>query len=169
MVIAVDEMLPNSDFVWFGPNGIEKVSLSRFVESKKVVIFGVPGAFTPTCHSAHVPSFIRTKNDFKKNGIDTIICISVNDPHVLKAWGEVTGATKAGIIMLGDPEANFTKMLGMEFNAPDVGLIKRSKRYSMFTINGKVTIFNEEQSRGECLTSAGEALLQSIKELSYSI
>ena len=75
MVIAVDEMLPNSDFVWFGQNGIEKVSLSRFVGSKKVVIFGVPGAFTPTCHSAHVPSFIRTKNDFKKKGIDTIICI----------------------------------------------------------------------------------------------
>tara|TARA_B100001173_G_scaffold78818_1_gene67241 strand:- start:52 stop:549 length:498 start_codon:yes stop_codon:yes gene_type:complete len=165
MVIAVDEMLPNSDFVWFGQNGIEKVSLSRFVGSKKVVIFGVPGAFTPTCHSAHVPSFIRTKNDFKKKGIDTIICISVNDPHVLKAWGEVTGATEAGIIMLGDAEAKFTTMLGMDFNAPGVGLINRSKRYSLFAINGKIIIFNEEQSRGECITSAGEVLLRSIKEL----
>ena len=87
MVIAVDEMLPNSDFVWFGPNGIEKVSLSRFLESKKVVIFGVPGAFTPTCHSAHVPSFIRTKSDFKKNGIDYLKSLDIFSEEKLR--GEI--------------------------------------------------------------------------------
>tara|TARA_Y100000746_G_C15359561_1_gene389449 strand:- start:276 stop:773 length:498 start_codon:yes stop_codon:yes gene_type:complete len=163
MVIGVNDKLPNSDLVWFGSNGIERISLSNFIEFKKVVIFGVPGAFTPTCHSSHVPSFIRTVKDFNEIGVEKIICISVNDPHVLKAWGHVTGATEAGIIMLGDPETRFTRMLGMNFNAPDTGLIQRSKRYAMFVENGKVIIFNEEQSRGECITSAGEALLESIK------
>jgi len=165
MVIGVNDKLPNSNFVWFGSNGIEQISLSKLIESKKVVIFGVPGAFTPTCHSSHVPSFIRTMKDFKEIGVEKIICISVNDPHVLKAWGQITGAIDAGIIMLGDPETKFTHMLGMSFNAPDIGLVQRSKRYAMFVENGKVVIFNEEQSRGECITSAGEALLGSIKAL----
>lgn len=165
MVVGVNDKLPNSDFVWFGSNGIERISLSNFIGSKKVVIFGVPGAFTPTCHSSHVPSFIRTVKDFTEIGVEKIICISVNDPHVLNAWGQVTGATEAGIIMLGDPETRFTRMLGMNFNAPDTGLIQRSKRYAMFVENGKVVVFNEEQSRGECITSAGEALLDSIKAL----
>ena len=92
MVIGVNDKLPNSDLVWFGSNGIERISLSNFIEFKKVVIFGVPGAFTPTCHSSHVPSFIRTVKDFNEIGVEKIIGISVNDPHVLKAWGLVTGA-----------------------------------------------------------------------------
>ena len=86
MMIKENDKLPNSEFVWFGKEGIEKVSLSKFTALNKVVIFGLPGAFTPTCQSSHVPSFIRTKKRFEEIGINTIICISVNDPHVLKAW-----------------------------------------------------------------------------------
>jgi peroxiredoxin len=123
------------------------------------VIFAVPGAFTPTCHSAHVPSFMRTKDQFTEKGVDEIICVSVNDPFVMKAWGEVTGATEAGITMLSDAESAFTKAIGMDFDAPPAGLIARSKRYAMLVEDGIVTQLNEESSPGECEISAGEGLL----------
>ncbi|MBT4283675.1 MAG: peroxiredoxin [Rhodobacteraceae bacterium] len=165
MMIKENDKLPNSEFVWFGKEGIEKVSLSKFTALNKVVIFGLPGAFTPTCQSSHVPSFIRTKKRFEEIGINTIICISVNDPHVLKAWGEITGASAAGLIMLGDPESKFTRLIGMDFTAPDIGLIERSKRYAMYVEDQNVIVFNEEKSRGECTTSAGEGLLDSITKL----
>jgi glutaredoxin/glutathione-dependent peroxiredoxin len=101
-----------------------------------VVIFAVPGAFTPTCHSAHVPSFIRTKAGFDAKGVDEIICVSVNDPFVMKSWGEATGATAAGITMLSDATSTLTKALGLDFSAPPVGLIDRSKRYAMQVVDG---------------------------------
>ena len=90
--------------------------MSDKTKGRKVVIFAVPGAFTPTCHSAHVPSFVRTKDQFDAKGVDEIICVSANDPFVMKAWGEATGATAAGITMLGDADASFTKAMGMEFD-----------------------------------------------------
>ena len=127
-----------------------------------MVLFAVPGAFTPTCHSAHVPSFVRTKDQFDAKGVDEIICVSVNDPFVMGQWGDATGATKAGITMLGDAEAAFTKAIGMEFSAPPAGLIDRSKRYAMVVEDGKVTLLHEEENPGACEVSAGEALLAAM-------
>jgi cytochrome c peroxidase len=94
--------------------------------------------------------------------VDEIICVSVNDPFVMKAWGEATGATEAGITMLGDAESAFTKAIGMDFDAPPAGLIARSKRYAMLVEDGKVITLHVEESPGVCEVSGGEALLAEL-------
>ncbi len=162
MAISTGETLPDATLVKIGENGPETVALADKTKGRKVVIFAVPGAYTPTCHSAHVPSFIRTKDQFDAKGVDEIICISVNDPFVMKAWGEATGATAAGITMLADPESAFTKSIGMEFDAPPAGLIGRSKRYAMVVEDGTVKAFQAEESPGVCEVSGGEALLEAV-------
>jgi len=122
----------------------------------------VPGAYTGVCTTAHVPSFIRTKDRFDAAGVDQIVCIAVNDPFVMDAWGKSTGGADAGLTFLGDPQSEFTKTIGMDFTAPPAGLIDRSKRYAMLVEDGKVTILNEEGNPGECEISAGEALLDAM-------
>ena len=162
MAISVGDTLPAATFVKMGDSGPEEVTVEALTKGRKVVIFGVPGAYTPTCSSAHVPSFIRTKDGFAEKGVEEIICVSVNDPFVMKAWGEATGAADAGITMLGDPESVFTKAAGLDFTAPPVGLIARSKRFAMLVEDGVVTKMNEEASPGECEISAGETLLAEL-------
>ena len=162
MTISTGDTLPDATLVQMGGEGPEAVSMSDKTKGRKVVVFAVPGAFTPTCHSAHVPSFMRTKAEFDGKGVDEIICVSVNDPFVMTAWGEATGATAAGITMLSDPESAFTKAIGMNFDAPPAGLIARSKRYAMLVEDGKVTLLNEEENPGVCEVSAGEGLLAAM-------
>ncbi len=162
MTLSTGDRLPEATLTAMGEGGPEAVALADKLTGRKVVLFAVPGAFTPTCHSAHVPSFIRTKDQFAEKGVDEIICISVNDPFVMKAWGEVTGATDAGITMLGDAESTFTKAIGMDFTAPPSGLIARSKRYAMLVEDGVVMALNIEESPGTCEISAGETLLDSL-------
>ncbi|MEP4198500.1 MAG: peroxiredoxin [Aliishimia sp.] len=162
MSISTGEMLPEATLVELGAEGPQAVALADKVKGRKVAIFAVPGAFTPTCHSAHVPSFIRTKDEFAAKGVDEIICVSVNDPFVMKAWGEVTGATAAGITMLSDAGSEFTTAIGMNFDAPPAGLLARSKRYAMIVEDGKVTVFQAEENPGVCDVSGGEALLEAL-------
>ncbi len=162
MTISTGEKLPDATLVQMGAEGPEPVSLSAKTAGRKVVIFAVPGAFTPTCHSAHVPSFIRTKAQFDDKGVDEIICVSVNDPFVMKAWGDATGAEAAGLTMLSDAESAFTKAIGMDFDAPPAGLIARSKRYAMLVDDGTVTLLQQEENPGACEVSAGEGLLASM-------
>ena len=162
MTISAGDTLPDATLVGLGAEGPKPVTVADKVKGRKVVIFAVPGAFTSTCTSAHVPSFIRTKGQFDAKGVDEIICISVNDPFVMGAWGDSTGASSAGITMLGDPVSAFTKAIGMDFDAPPVGLIGRSKRYAMLVEDGVVKVLHAEASPGECGISAGEGLLEAI-------
>ena len=162
MTISQGDTLPDATLIQMGSEGPEEVQLRDKLKDRKVVIFAVPGAFTPTCHSAHVPSFIRTKDQFDAKGVDEIICISANDPFVMKAWGEATGADKAGITMLADAQSEFTDAIGMRFDAPPAGLIGRSLRYAMLVEDGKVTILNREENPGQCELSAGEGLLDAM-------
>ncbi len=162
MPISTGDKLPEATLMQIGADGPEPVSLAEKTQGRKVVIFAVPGAFTPTCHQAHVPSFIRTHDQFTANGVDEIICVSVNDPFVVRAWGEATGAEEAGITMLADPQAEFTKAIGMDFSAPPAGLMDRSKRYAMLVDDGVVTLLHEEENPGACETSAGEGLLAAM-------
>ncbi len=159
MAISEGDRLPEATLTMIGDNGPATVPLAERLKGRKVAIFAVPGAFTPTCHSAHVPSFIRTKDGFTAKGVDEIICISVNDPFVMKVWGEATGATAAGIVMLADADSGFTRAIGMDFDAAPVGLFARSKRYAMLVDDGTVTALNVEQAPGTCELSGGEALL----------
>jgi cytochrome c peroxidase len=162
MTISKGDTLPAATLTRIGADGPEQVALADHIAGRKIVIFAVPGAYTPTCHSAHVPSFVRTKDQFAAKGVDEIICISVNDPFVMKAWGEATGATAAGITMLSDAESTLTTAIGMNFDAPPVGLMARSKRYAMLVDNGVVTVLHAEESPGVCETSGGEAMLAAI-------
>ncbi|MEN8893065.1 peroxiredoxin [Planktotalea arctica] len=162
MTISKGDRLPDATLVQLGESGPAPIAMADKIKGRKVVVFAVPGAFTPTCHSAHVPSFIRTKDQFDAKGVDEIICVSVNDPFVMKAWGEATGATAAGITMLSDAESAFTKAIGMDFDAPPAGLIARSKRYAMLVEDGVVTQLNEEENPGACEVSAGEGLLETM-------
>jgi cytochrome c peroxidase len=162
MTLATGDKLPEASFSRIGENGPEQVDLSSLSKGRKIVIFAVPGAFTPTCHSAHVPSFIRTKDGFVEKGVEEIICLSVNDPFVMSAWGASTGATAAGLTLLADGTGAFTKAIGMSFDAAPVGLMGRSKRYAMLVEDGTVKLLHVEEGPGVCDVSAGEALLAAL-------
>ncbi|WP_299636881.1 peroxiredoxin [uncultured Ruegeria sp.] len=161
-MISTGDTLPEATLIQMGANGPEEVRISDKTKGRKVVIFAVPGAYTGTCTTAHVPSFIRTKKQFDDKSVDEIMCLSVNDPFVMQAWGESTGATAAGLTMVSDAASEFTKAIGMDFDAPPVGLFARSKRYAMLVEDGKVTALNLEENPGACEISAGEGLLEVI-------
>lgn len=162
MSIAVGDTLPNATLLVMGPEGPTSVELSTYTQGKKVALFGLPGAYTGTCTTAHVPSFIRTKGDFDAKGVDHVICVSVNDPFVMKTWAETTGAADAGLVFLADASAEFTKAIGMNFTAPPVGFYDRSKRFSLYAEDGVVKVLNAEDSPGQCEISAGETLVAAI-------
>ena len=162
MTITTGDTLPEATLTRMGAEGPEQVTLSSLTKGRKIVLFAVPGAFTPTCHSAHMPSFIRTKDDFEAKGVEEVICLSVNDPFVMQAWGKETGATDAGLTLLSDGTGAFTADIGMNFDAPPVGLMGRSKRYAMLVDDGKVTLLHEEENPGTCEVSGGEALLAAM-------
>jgi len=161
MTIAVGDTLPDSDLLVFdGEPGA--VSLGSLVKGRKVVIFGLPGAFTRTCDAAHVPSFIRTKDAFAAKGVDEIVCIAVNDPFVMAAWSASTGAGNAGIRMLADADGALTRAMGLDFDAPPVGLHGRCKRFALLAEDGVVKVLHLEENPGICETSGGEAMLDAI-------
>jgi cytochrome c peroxidase len=161
MTLNVGDKLPDVTFPMMGAEGPEALTLFDRLAGRKVVIFALPGAFSRTCDAAHMPSFIRTKDAFAAKGVDEIMCLSVNDPFVMKAWGATTGADGAGITMIADAEGAFTKAVGMEFDAPVVGFYGRSKRYAMVVEDGVVTHLNIEPELG-CTISGGEALLEAM-------
>lgn len=161
MMISVGAALPDVTLLEMGGDGPVPVSLGARLKGRRVVIFGLPGAFTGVCSTSHVPSFIRTRSGFADKGVDEVICLAVNDPFVMGAWGETTGARAAGITMLADAAGAFTRAIGMDYSAPDRGLIGRSKRYALLAEDGVVTRWHPEPDRG-CSISGGEALLDAI-------
>jgi glutaredoxin/glutathione-dependent peroxiredoxin len=159
MPLSVGDKLPQASLGRLGADGPEQVDLNALISGKKVVIFALPGAFTPTCSSVHLPGFIRLADQVRAKGVSEIICISVNDIFVMKAWDNTTGAAEAGIHCLADGDSAFTKSIGMDFSAPETGMIDRSKRYAMIVDDGTVTVLNMETERGVCDTSSGQAIL----------
>jgi len=161
MTIDLGHKLPDANFLRMGPDGPSVEPLDSRLAGRRVVIFGVPAAFSSTCHTAHVPSFIRVMAGLRDKGVDEVICLSVNDPHVMLAWSEATGAAAAGITMLADADGAFTKAIGMAFDAPVVGFYGRSNRYALAAEDGVVTIWHPEPERG-CAVSGGEAMLAAL-------
>ena len=159
--LEVGLKLPDAALRRIGPDGPEEVRLAERLKGRKVVIFAVPGAFTPTCDSAHLPSFVRTAGAFRAKGIDEIICLSVNDIHVMRYWGELSGAAQAGITLLADTDASLTRSLGMDYSAEKTGMLNRSRRYAMIVEDGVVTVLHLEQP-GVCEVSTGEAMLAEL-------
>lgn len=161
MELSVGARLPEATLVKVMPEGQETVTTSALTAGRRVVVFAVPGAFTPTCDSAHLPSFIRTMDALKAKGIDEVACLAVNDVHVMRAWGRASGAFDAGITMLSDPEGAFSAAIGMVFSVPAVGMTNRSKRYAMMVEDGVVKVWNPEPDRG-CAISGGEAMVADL-------
>lgn len=162
MTLSTGDTLPNATVLRIGAEGPEQVEMDTLTKGRNVAIFGLPGAYTGTCTTAHVPSFMRNMDALKAKGVDEVICISVNDPFVMDAWGDSTGAKGAGIAMIGDASAAFTREIGMNWTAEPVGFYDRSRRYAMYAEDGVVKVLHVEEGPGVCETSAGEALLAAI-------
>ena len=159
MKLKVGDRLPDAKMAVMGEDGPALVNLADELAGRKTVVFALPGAFTGACSTTHIPSFIRVMDQLKEKGVEDVYCIAVNDPFVLKAWGESTGASDAGIKMLGDADAGFTKSLEAEFTAPPIGLYERSNRYAALVEDGVVTALNVDEP-GVCDISTGEKFVE---------
>lgn len=162
MTIEVGTNLPEANLAKVGENGPEFVKLSSLSAGKKLVIFGLPGAFTRTCSATHLPSFIRTADAFRAKGVDHIICISVNDIYVMKEWDKAQNAAAAGVELYADGDASLTKALGLAFSTPAIGFVDRCKRFSAYVEDGTVKVLHFENKAGVCDLTAGETLLAEI-------
>jgi len=161
MNIKENDSLPNSEiFVLEGEVPIKK-NIEDLFKNKKVIIFGLPGAYTSVCSAKHLPGFVNMSAKFKEKGIDQIICISVNDPFVMNAWGKENNVDDK-ILMMGDPFLNFTKAIGADVDKSARGLGIRSNRYTMLVDDMKVVKLQEEKDAGSCDVSAAENFLELV-------
>jgi peroxiredoxin len=159
MTIAVGDHLPQVEFLSMTGDGAQKLSTDVIFAGRKVVLFALPGAFTPTCSRNHLPGFIENVESIKAKGVDSVVCVTVNDVHVVNAWAEHTGA-KGKITMLADDNGKFTKAVGMNKFYPDSGMGERSRRYSMIIDNGVVRQLNVEDKPGVNVSGADTILQQ---------
>jgi len=157
MTIKVGDKLPSVKLTEATAEGPKSVTTDDFFRGKRVALFAVPGAFTPTCSAKHLPGFKQRAHEIKDKGIDLIACISVNDAFVMRAWAEEQ-AVGEDIAMLGDGSGDFTRAIGLELDATGVGMGKRSQRYSMIVDDGVVKELNVEAA-GEFKVSSAEHLL----------
>ena len=160
-MIGVGDRLPEATFRVLGSEGIEKMTTSDIFSGRKVVVFAVPGAFTPTCHLKHLPGFIDNADAFKKKGVHTVACIAVNDPFVLDAWSKAASG-RGNVLFLSDGNAEFTKAIGLDFDGSGIGLGTRSKRYAMLVDDGVVKILKVEESPAIADVSTAENLLAEV-------
>jgi peroxiredoxin len=161
MKIKENDNLPNSEiFVLVDGEPIKK-NIEEFLKNKKVIIFGLPGAYTSVCSAKHLPGYVKMYQKYKDKGIDHIICIAGNDPFVMNAWGKENNVGDK-IIMIGDPLLNFIKAIGAEVDKGERGLGIRSNRYTMFVHDMKVVKLKEEKDTGTCEISAAENFLQLV-------
>ena len=161
MKIKENETMPNSEvFVLENGEPIKK-NIENILKNKKSVIFGLPGAYTSVCSAKHLPGYVKSSEKFKQKGVDQIICMSVNDPFVMNAWGKENNVGDK-IIMVGDPFLDFTKAIGAEVDKSGRGLGIRSNRYTMLVDNLKVIKIQEEKDTGSCEISAAENFLELV-------
>ncbi|WP_421696327.1 peroxiredoxin [Aestuariivirga sp.] len=164
MTIKPGDKLPAVDVTISTAEGPQKVAADVIFAGRKVVLFGLPGAFTPTCSMNHLPGYLLAYDDLKALGVDTIACTAVNDIFVMKAWSKAT-ESEGKITMLADGNAEFAKALGLDMDLTAAGMGLRCKRYSMIVDNGVVKTLNIETERGVNVSGA-ETIVQQLKELS---
>ena len=163
MPIKPGDKIPPVKLKRLGAEGMEELDIAEYVRGKKIVLFAVAGAFTPTCAQRHLPSFVNNADKIRSRGVDEIICLAVNDPFVMKHWGEASKAT-GKVTMMPDGNAAFTKAVGLELDVSAYGLGVRSMRYSMIVDNGTVVGLQIEENVSEMSVSSGEACLVSLKQ-----
>jgi peroxiredoxin len=161
MTIKAGDKLPNATFRMMTADGPKPKTTDEIFKGKKVALFAVPGAYTPTCSNLHMPSFVNNAAAIKAKGVDIIAVTAVNDVFVLEAWKKSTNAD-GKVEFLSDGNGDFAKAIDMAFDGSGMGLGTRSKRYSMLVEDGVVKTFNIEESPGQCSVSGGETLLKQL-------
>ncbi len=159
MAVQVGDSIPDVTMKIMGEKGPQDISTGDIFSGKKVVLFAVPGAFTPTCSAAHLPGYVANADKIKAAGVDSIVCVSVNDAFVMDAWGK--GQNAEEIMMVGDGNGEFTKAMGVEMDGSGFGLGTRSIRYSLIAEDGKITALNLEQG-GAFEVSSAEAIMEAL-------
>ncbi len=160
MTIKIGDKLPSVEFNVMTSDGQQKLSTDVVFAGRKVVLFAVPGAFTPTCSASHMPGYLEHYEAIKAKGVDTIACTSVNDVHVMAAWAKHSGA-EGKIMMLADGNGTFAKACGLEKNLDAAGMGLRSSRYSMIVENGVLKSLNVEEKSGVNVSGA-ETILEQL-------
>ncbi len=160
MTIEVGQSVPSVDVFTFGANGPEKINFADYCKESKVVLFAVPGAFTPTCSAKHLPGFVERSEAVKAKGVDKIACLSVNDAFVMNAWGKEHEA-EGKVDMLGDGNADLAKALGLDMDVTKAGLGIRAKRFAMVIENGVVKSLDIDEP-GVFEKTAVEAVMERI-------
>ena len=161
MTISVGQKLPEATFTTMTSEGPTPMTTADLTSGRKVVLFAVPGAFTPTCHMKHLPGFIANAEAIKAKGVDTIACVSVNDVFVMSAWAKQTGGEDS-VLFLADGNADFARAIGLDLDASGFGMGTRSQRYSMIVDDGVVTSLNIEPQAGQAEASGAEAILAEL-------
>jgi len=159
-MIKVGDKLPKAEFATMTGDGQQKLSTDVVFGGRKVVLFGVPGAFTPTCSMNHLPGFVKNADAIKAKGVDTIACVAVNDVHVMNAWSKSSGA-EGKVMMLADGNAAFAKATGLDVDLAVAGMGLRNKRFSMVVDNGVVKSLHVEDKSGVSVSGA-ETILEDL-------
>ena len=161
MKIKESEKIPSADFFYIDEGGLKKIKSTDLLKNHKAIIIGVPGAFTKVCSAKHLPGYVNNFEQAKKKGVTKIICVSVNDPNVMKAWGENQNVGNK-VFMAADPYCEFTKSIGAEIDRTEKGLGMRSARYTMLVENNFVRNIKLEEDTGHCEISAAENFIKEI-------
>ncbi len=159
--IGVGDRLPSATFITMTAHGPVAKTTSEIFSARKIVLFAVPGAFTPTCHRAHLPGFLETADAFRAKGVDEIVCTAVNDVHVINAWAHTSEAA-GRITFLADGSAAFARAIGMDVDLNDHGMGIRSKRYAMLVDDGVVRICHVEDQAAQVDVSSAAQLLRAM-------
>jgi glutaredoxin/glutathione-dependent peroxiredoxin len=159
MTISVGDTMPAGQFTVMTADGPKPLTTDELFKGKKVVLFSVPGAFTPTCSAKHLPGYVNGAESLKAKGVDTIACLAVNDVFVMSAWGK-SSAADGKVVMLADGNGDYTSKLGLELDASGFGMGKRGQRFSLIVDDGVVTQLNVEPAGAFGVSSAESALEQ---------
>ena len=165
MKLSIQQELPNTTLSQMTTSGPKTTTLAELTNNKKVILLGMPGAFTATCTNHHLPSLMRNSTTLFNKGIDEIICLVVNDIHVAKAWSDITGAKKAGINIFCDLESKFANASGLSFSAPAVGFFQRLQRVLILVNDNIIKHVQIEEARGECKLTSGEAIVPLVDKI----
>ncbi len=163
MKYSVGDEFPEVTFNWMDDHfEVQKAESGQLFDGKKIILIGMPGAFSPTCSMLHLPSFIKNVKEFDNLGIDEIFCVLVNDVYVAKVWGETTGATKAGIKIITDPLSILAETLDFEFTVKGTGLLRRLQRFTAVIENKKIEKLYFEKERGVCDMTSAQSVLKDL-------
>ena len=163
MRYSVGDEFPEVTFNWMDDNfEVQKARSGELFNNRKIILIGMPGAFSPTCSMMHLPSFIKSVKEFKDLGVEEIYCVLVNDVYVAKVWGETTGATEAGIKIITDPLSILAETLNIEFTVKGTGLLRRIQRFTALIKNNRIDKLYFEKERGVCDMTSAQSVLKDL-------